>query len=287
MCYSHYFLDFSTILRYNRYIQITKERMCMLLKIQGNAIYNPLYSRIGLLDKNEVIEIEVQAQCVIQSDNAFLEFYDRYDDKYPNRPYLHITGKCKSVQCESLPYDITEVVLLSDNQIQSEIYYDFSDSEIADLAAKGLFNKGFQCPRIFYNNEYEMPVDIKVTMVKPQGDNEVPIVFVDIPNAGNIAVDSDSCGYVFADYFEQHHKIEFNKLVDVVSLDKNFITLENDAESKSDKIDEYKKTPAETPAETNYEPNTNTNNTNTAFPTFIEPWESEDEKNNQNSAEFF
>lgn len=254
------------------------------LKIQGQSTTNPLYSRTGLLDENEVMEIEVKAQCVIQSDNAFLEFYDRYDDKYPNRPYLHITGKCKSVQCKSLPYDITEVVLLSDNQIQSEIYYDFSDSEIADLAAKGLFNKGFQCPRIFYNNEYEMPVDIKVTMVKPQGDNEVPIVFVDIKNAGNIAVNSDSCGYVFADYFEQHHKPEFNKLVDVVSFDKNSITLENDAESKSDKIDEYKKTPAAT----DYEPNTNTNNinTNTAFPIFIEPWESEDEKDNQNSAEF-
>lgn len=135
------------------------------------------------------------------SSEVFLAFRDSWDKKYPNRPYLHIVGKCNSIK-GALPYNISKISFGENNGIDVDFIYEFTDAEIAKMASKGLFRKEFKCPGIFFNNDFELPVKCEFMIIKPQDENDLPIVFAQIMNPHCIEISAKTSGYTLGDYFE-------------------------------------------------------------------------------------
>lgn len=154
--------------------------------------------------KDDVTRIMgVKCEADIISSSVFLEYHSKFDDTYPNRPYLHIVGECRAIRGD-LPYDVSEITFEKGRGIDTEFFYEFTDAELADMTAKGLFHKGFKCPDIFFDNKFELPVICDFRVVNPENESDIPIIFANIVGQKNIAIDEASCGYTFGDYFETY-----------------------------------------------------------------------------------
>ncbi len=141
-------------------------------------------------------------------EHAALKWSSPYDELYPNRPYMAIEGKITSIKFEpntAIPSDIDKLAFEEDKGIDVCFVYDFSDDELADMVKKGLFRKGFKCPKIMTERVMtDMPV--KCDFVSVQAPSVAPIIFASVQNEKGIEIVSQTCGYVFGEYFENVEK---------------------------------------------------------------------------------
>ena len=182
------------------------------MKIYGSNMGDSLLQMIYRLPKDRIIKKE-GVPCVANVDvtSAFLAYRDPYDVHGACRPYMQISGKCTSLS-GIMPLDVTELDFDNNNCMKVTYCYEFSDEELADMTLKGLFRPNFKVPDIIYDNILELPVVCDFHAVTPE-KGEHPILFANITNRHNMVIDSESCGYVFGEYF---------KAPDSVRVDNNF-----------------------------------------------------------------
>lgn len=169
----------------------------------------------SLLGRRVKHEIATNNNGIISSKNIpceskfVLEHTElRFDGPEENyRPWMEFTGYVKSLTGE-FPCNIEEIRFSDKKRFDACFRYDFSDDELADLAKKGLFSKGYierglNEPDIFFKgNELEFPVLVDVNIVKAK-DGPQHAVFVDINSRHYIEIDAESSGYT--DGFAQHY----------------------------------------------------------------------------------
>jgi hypothetical protein len=110
------------------------------------------------------------------------------------RPYLMLYGEISAIAFPNGRYQTFYP------PTQTHVRYEFSDDEISQLATKGLFYDGFQCPEIISDNPN---IEIPMTAIARRYllmDNLY--VTLDLASADIHKTDTNDCGYVFADYFE-------------------------------------------------------------------------------------
>lgn len=149
-------------------------------------------------------------EATVVSRNVFLEAHSPYDLEYPRRPYLHILGYCTGIKAD-FPYGITELDFEA-NPIDVDYFYEFTNEEIAILAQKGLFDRGFQVPDVMFGNTYKLPANCNILVVEPEAGDDIPVIFAEIEQANNLETTSELSGYNFArDSFKE---IEDDNLLD-------------------------------------------------------------------------
>lgn len=149
---------------------------------------------------------DVECNADIYPSQVFLEFRTGFDRENPHRPYMHIMGECRGIRkADGTPLygDVTELSFEENAGIGVDVFYEFSDDELAGMVKKGMFRGGFECPDIIRESELEIPVYCELRVVEPQFEGDVPILFANIEDRHTISIDEQSSGYTFGDYFEE------------------------------------------------------------------------------------
>lgn len=149
---------------------------------------------------------DVECNADIYPSQVFLEFRTGFDRENPHRPYMHIMGECRGIRkADGTPLygDVTELSFEENAGIEVDVFYEFSDDELADMVKKGMYHRGFECPGIIRESELEIPVYCELRVVEPQFEGDVPILFANIEDRHTISIDEQSSGYTFGDYFEE------------------------------------------------------------------------------------
>lgn len=162
----------------------------------------------------------VAATLFLETDNAYIQ---HGGPKEHYRPYLVLTGRPLMFKGD-FPGGITEVSYDRDiDRVPVDYIYEFSRRNLAELAAKGLYDEGFQVPKIVRNNLWEVPCTCEVYSVPytfGEGDDakESAILFVrvedgSLPGEENSLMcgdepmvvggrDIQGSGYTVSEYFD-------------------------------------------------------------------------------------
>ena len=189
----------------------------------GDSLLQMIYR----LPKDRIIKKE-GIPCVANVDvmSAFLAYRDPYDVHGACRPYMQISGKCTSLS-GIMPLDVTELDFDNNNSMKVTYCYEFSDEELADMTLKGLFRPNFKVPDIIYDNILELPVVCDFHAVVPE-KGEHPILFANIINRHNMVIDSESCGYVFGEYFKEPDSVRTENSFEEVNFANIFADRDRD-----------------------------------------------------------
>lgn len=160
--------------------------------------------------------------------NAFLAFRSPYDVQHPNRPYLHLMGYLNSVD-GNMPYNITS--LKPRRSQYSDIIYEFSNAELANLVDKGLYERDFKVPDKLTHASLRIPVTCDFALVKPDKKQNMLLVYGKIENANTLDISSKNTDYVFANDFEKAESLLPHKAV------QNTFTKNNEDELSANSID--------------------------------------------------
>ena len=194
----------------------------------------------------------VEANAIIRAKEVFLE----QDYENNNRPYLRMRSEIRSLHTkdndESFPFDITEIELGSGNRsLPVELYYSFTDAQIADLAAKGYFTKeSLSIPSVIKDTDLEIDVmaDFKIVddgnILSTVDKEEQPIIFVEIQNKFHYDISLENTGYDFAEVFEPSNAAIANTYEKYRALeepDYNMLELDSKDVIKSGFVDDYNK----------------------------------------------
>lgn len=122
--------------------------------------------------------------------------------KNNHRPYLMLYGEISAVAFPNGNYQTFYP------PTQTHIRYEFSDSELSQLASKGLFYDGFKCPDIITSNDnIEIPMTATARRYLIMDNIYVTL---DLASADIYKTDTKTCGYVLADYFDTQIPTELN-----------------------------------------------------------------------------
>lgn len=120
---------------------------------------------------------------------------------FPYRPALAMTGEVQALT-GNLADNVKGVAFPAGRGIPVRFVYDFDAKGLAELAAKGLFESGFDTPSLFLNTTFELPVKCTVDVLEPEHEDDVPVIFCEIQNKMSIPADAHTSGYTLADYFD-------------------------------------------------------------------------------------
>lgn len=160
-------------------------------------------------------ELEYQDNIACEGDVFVTQAFIGYaSEQEMCRPYLRLMGEVKAIR-GAFPYGVDEVTF-GDSRLCPKVdyRYEFSNDELSELCKKGLFDKGFHCPDIFFNNKFELPMICNCNAIRPQYENEVPLLFIGVENQYNLETSSALSGYPIASYFDmkKQNEIEFDDM---------------------------------------------------------------------------
>lgn len=144
-----------------------------------------------------------------------LDVYMETDFDNNNRPYLRITSEVNRLlvkKSEDFPFNVGEIDLGGNNAIPVELFYNFTDKQLADLVLKGYFTKdGLDIPQIIYDTDLRIDVatDFKVVddgKLDKLKKDEQPLIFVEVRNNYHHEISFESTGYDLAEVFESKNK---------------------------------------------------------------------------------
>lgn len=150
-------------------------------------------SRQDTLIKTRGEFVDESEQTIIGSLRTFganIEFAARNN----HRPYLMLYGEVAAVAFPNGKFQ----PLYPPAQIH--VRYEYSDDEISELAAKGLYYDGFKVPEIISDNP-NIEIPMTVTARRYVLMNNV-YTTLDLAANGIYTTDNKQCGYRFSDYFE-------------------------------------------------------------------------------------
>lgn len=192
------------------------------MKLPGMKMDSPLMNFSGEFDDNRVEQFEnVDAEAIIRIRNAYLDFHSKYHVKYPGRPFMVFLGECIEVQGD-LPFGVTKMPFYNDNVVKSDVIYEFSDDELSQMAGQGLFNTGFKVPEEFIGAEINIPVKCSLTVIKPELEDGIPLMFVSINDNRHIVTDSKHSDWAFGYEFDTLELSDEFEMEDDFIDDKDF-----------------------------------------------------------------
>lgn len=216
------------------------------MKIPGqhlNSHVGQLAARLDPAYSNVTKHEAALCEAKVMSRNVFLEAHSPFDRERPMRPYLHILGMCTGIKAD-FPYGVTDLDF-TENPINVDYFYEFTNEELADLATKGLFDKGFRVPDIMFGNEFRFPATCDYLVVAPDKDGDTPIIFAEVLDAHNREICTENCGYNFArDNFEATPEDEkYDEFIDEIGRvvevkDSMFDEKENEQEAEIIAVEE-------------------------------------------------
>lgn len=189
------------------------------MKIHGLMMGTEAARMAAIWESAALSRENVDALASVQFHEAFLT-YDNEANKY--RPSLTMVGRIRSLSGE-FPEKIKEVDFGEMETACPEIQcrYEFSDTELVDLINKGLYDKNFEIPALFTNEDVrmEIPVSCDCNIMLPQHEKDVPILFVRIRDAYEIETNMEHSHYRLADNFpyleeEKRHQPAVEDMVD-------------------------------------------------------------------------
>lgn len=189
-------------------------------KIQGRLITDHLatVANATLPEKIKTVD-NINCLASFHSTQAMMAYGNKTD---MHRPYLYLTGHVTKLTGD-FPCNINELTLGDENTMENlgpNVSYqlEFSQDELAALCQKGLFTSNFECPDIFINNDFVMPLNCSCNYLEPEDENDVPLLFVDIKNQHNIQMAAADTGYNLADYFDDVSQLDDDKSYDYDEL---------------------------------------------------------------------
>lgn len=125
-----------------------------------------------------------------------------------HRPYLHVIGELRSITpAVSLPYGITQVTYSHGQGEKVDAFYEFDDTQLVALAAKGYFSSSFVVPEQLTGIEWELPATVDALVLTPsEHQADAPVVFMNVHRIADLEIDLESSGYDLSDYFADHSK---------------------------------------------------------------------------------
>lgn len=154
---------------------------------------------------------DIECSALVHVNQALLRYGD---GKNLHRPYLYITGVVNQLVGE-FPCGVDTMELGTPNSLDDmgprvSFQIEFSQSELATLCEKGLFLPGFECPDIFIDNDFELPVKCDCIYLEAEAKDDSPLLFISIQNQHAICMSAADTGYDLVGYFD---KMETEEIV--------------------------------------------------------------------------
>lgn len=213
------------------------------VSVEGFGSHNGRLAMTTLPDDDleRVSGVPCEADVHITSAHLLHHLQDEY-----HRPYLDMQGEVRSLRGD-FPGNVTEVRFPEgkDGYPKVSFEYEFTDEELSELCLKGMFGPGFKVPQTVFDNDYELPVECSVCLVKR---TDVPVLFVDVERPYNRRLDAETSGYMLGSYFDYAQKQEEDEFVadndyEVGDVEDLF---EGDREKMQERVEELEERPEET-----------------------------------------
>lgn len=152
---------------------------------------------------------DMDATLKFETEDAFIEFQN---NGRTVTPYLMLMGRPVSVEGD-FPWGVSGVEYANKLDRQLVAYrYELTRENLADMAAKGMFEPGFETPEVLRRNLFELPCTVSCVAVGPESESDFPVVFVSL-NPGSLVCDDNMSGYTIHEYFEHMPEQEPEDLV--------------------------------------------------------------------------
>lgn len=244
------------------------------VKLPVQSLNSVWRSEVDALDKDKVDQVnDVPMLGDISVDGVSLDWRSPYDKKHPYQPYLHFTGYLTNIR-GALPYGISNLQYEEKDAPRADMFYEFTNQQLQQLVAQGLFTKGFGPEETILNGQTlsDIPIKCKFRILKPDKSKGInyPIVFGDAENLRLIRMTKHNSGYDMTKYladaatlekiaqqqeqsentisrdddFEEENTITSDNYIDDPELDEDMIT-SDDAKQKQDREQEATSNPYE------------------------------------------
>ena len=171
------------------------------MKVPAVLMTDHLGEVASSLDASESIVVEnLPVMGDVSTSAAYLEYRAATDPEAPHRPYLHIIGQVDEVR-GGFPHGVTTATVT--NGVPVDIFYEFTDKELADMTLKGMYRRGFEAPvELLRYPMVDLPMacNVQAFMEEQSG---IPIMFIEIVDAHDMVMDRASSGYTLGDYFKE------------------------------------------------------------------------------------
>lgn len=171
------------------------------MKVPAVLMTDHLGEVASSLDASESVVVkDLEVTGDVSTSAAYLEYRAATDMQAPRRPYLHIIGQVNEVRGD-FPHGVTTACVASG--VGVDIFYEFTDKELADMTMKGMYRPGFTAPAELLRYpmvDLPMRCNVQAFMEEQSG---IPILFVEVVDAHNMVMDRESSGYTLGDYFKE------------------------------------------------------------------------------------
>ena len=152
---------------------------------------------------------DMDAMLVFDTEDAFIEYQNNGRSVVP---HLTLMGRPVSVEGE-FPWDVSGVEYANKLDRQLMAYrYELTRENLSALAAKGMFEPGFETPEVLRKNRFELPCTVSCVAIGPESESDFPVVFVSL-NPGSLVCDDRMSGYTIDEYFDMLPEAEPEDLV--------------------------------------------------------------------------
>ncbi len=171
------------------------------MKVPAVLMTDHLGEVASSLDASESIIVEdLEVMGDVFTSAAYLEYRAATDREAPHRPYLHIIGQVNEVRGD-FPHGVTTATVAAG--VPVDIFYEFTDKELADMTMKGMYRPGFEAPaELLRYPMVDLPMRCNVQAFFEE-QSGIPILFVEIVDAHDMVMDRESSGYTLGDYFKE------------------------------------------------------------------------------------
>lgn len=187
------------------------------MKVRVQKMDSHLGRVVNTIFNSDSIQKEEHLEC--EGDVFVTQSFIGYDgERDMHRPHLRLIGEVKAIRGD-FPHGITEASFGGDRRScpRVEYRYNFTNQELSDLCKKGLFDKGFVCPDIFFENTFQLPMKCSCDAVLPETKKDAPLLFISVENQYNLETSYEESGYPIAAYFEEV-KARVDEMVDDIEF---------------------------------------------------------------------
>lgn len=205
------------------------------MKLPVQSLNSVWRSQVDALGKNRVEDVDdIPMHGDIIVDGVSLDWRSPYDKKHPYQPYMHFTGYLTNIR-GNLPYGITNLQYEEKNAPRADMFYEFTNEQLQQLVAKGLFDKGFGPEDTILNGVMlsDIPIKCKFRILKPDKKKGInyPIVFGDAENLRLIRMTKHNSGYDMVQYLADAATLQ--QIAQQQEQSQNTITRDDDFEEEN------------------------------------------------------
>lgn len=173
------------------------------MKIAPLKMTDPWYSRVTNDGRADAQMLRgVPCDVLVQMDMIEI---GHHGSELNYRPYLHLKGQLTEVHPDvELPYGITELPFRASAGGTKDSFYEFTDDQLSELAAKGYFTERFRVPEAMVGITWELPSKADFLVVAPASMDDPPLVFVGLHDQNTQVLHEADSGYRLADHFPDY-----------------------------------------------------------------------------------